>query len=104
MMLRVDYDYTCNYLKGCGAVLRCNRVCIAAKLDINAGGACSTRDSEGQEEQHHINVLREKWRNAVKAKGGGPRLEEIWVQAAAVVPTRGHSFIMWMSIFHMRTG
>eukprot|EP00746_Dinoflagellata_sp_MGD_P165979 gnl/MRDRNA2_/MRDRNA2_95580_c0_seq1.p1 gnl/MRDRNA2_/MRDRNA2_95580_c0~~gnl/MRDRNA2_/MRDRNA2_95580_c0_seq1.p1 ORF type:complete len:919 (+),score=239.47 gnl/MRDRNA2_/MRDRNA2_95580_c0_seq1:78-2834(+) len=61
MTLKEDYDYTCSHLYKYGAVVRCNRLLITAKHETNHGGACSTRDSEGKEEQKNIAILKEKW-------------------------------------------
>jgi len=61
MTLKEDYDYTCSHLAKHGAVLRCNRMFIAAVHETNAGGACSERDAQGNKERENIKILQEKW-------------------------------------------
>jgi len=61
LTLKEDYDFTCSHLKEHGAVLRCNRMTVSAKHETNAGGACSIRDSKGEEERKNIRILQEKW-------------------------------------------
>lgn len=57
--LKEDYDFTCQHILKHGAALRSNRMCLTAKHRVNAGGACSVRDSA--EEQKNIATLRRKW-------------------------------------------
>merc|ERR1712048_1021764 len=66
MTLKEDYDLTAAHLKTHGAVLRCNHLMVWAKPETNAGGACSTRDSQGERERENIKILQEKYPGAFK--------------------------------------
>jgi hypothetical protein len=64
MTLKEDYDLTCAHLAKHGLVLRCNHLMVFAKHETNAGGACSTRDAQGEREQENIRILMEKYPGA----------------------------------------
>jgi hypothetical protein len=65
LTLKEDYDLTCQHIQRHGAVLRCNRMTISAKHQVNAGGACSIRNAK--EEQANMAILFEKWPQAIKS-------------------------------------
>jgi len=67
MTLKEDYDFTAQHIYKHGSVIRCNRMVITAKHQTNAGGACSTRDKKGLEEQRNIAILFRKWPRAFRA-------------------------------------
>jgi len=64
MTLKEDYDLTCAHLEKYGVVVCCNHLMLFAKHDTNAGGACSTRDAQGQREQEKVDILMEKYPGA----------------------------------------
>eukprot|EP00440_Ansanella_granifera_P008468 gb/GFBE01009174.1/.p1 GENE.gb/GFBE01009174.1/~~gb/GFBE01009174.1/.p1 ORF type:complete len:618 (+),score=163.07 gb/GFBE01009174.1/:1-1854(+) len=66
LTLKEDYDFTCSHLDKYGSVLRYNRMTVTAKHETNAGGACSIRDSKGEEERKNIRILNEKWPGVFK--------------------------------------
>lgn len=61
MKLKEDYDFACSHIKAHGSVMRCNRMTLNVKHYANSGGACTNRDSKGEEEQRNIAILRRKW-------------------------------------------
>jgi len=67
MTLKEDYDFTCSHMQQHGAVLRLNRMTIAAKHQTNPGGAVAQRDKKGREEDRNIDILRQKWPRAFHA-------------------------------------
>lgn len=64
MTLKEDYDFTCAHIAKHGAVLRFNRMTIAAKHATNPGGAVAQRDRKGEEEKRNIAILLRKWPRA----------------------------------------
>merc|ERR1712032_328442 len=65
LTLKEDYDYTCAHLQVHGSVMRCNRMVVHAKHNYNDGGAVTTRDKKGHEEQRNIEILQSKWPQAI---------------------------------------
>lgn len=64
MTLKEDYDFTCAHITKHGAVMRFNRLTIAAKHQTNDGGAVTQRDKKGKEEDKNIEILKRKWPKA----------------------------------------
>lgn len=67
MRLKEDYDFTCAHIKAYGSVLRCQRMTLNVKHYANGGGACSNRDSKGEEEKRNVAILHKKWPGAFRA-------------------------------------
>merc|ERR1712032_1809296 len=61
MTLKEDYDFTCAHIREHGSVMRFNRMTLNVKHYANLGGACTNRDSKGQEERKNIDILNSKW-------------------------------------------
>mmetsp|Transcript_14063 Transcript_14063/g.49528 ORF Transcript_14063/g.49528 Transcript_14063/m.49528 type:complete len:454 (-) Transcript_14063:76-1437(-) len=69
LTLKEDYDFTCTHLAKHGAVLRCNRMFVAAVHETNPGGACSERDGAGDKERANIAILQRKWPGVFSLNG-----------------------------------
>mmetsp|Transcript_11236 Transcript_11236/g.21198 ORF Transcript_11236/g.21198 Transcript_11236/m.21198 type:complete len:883 (-) Transcript_11236:120-2768(-) len=66
MTLKEDYDLTAAHMKAHGCVFRYNHLCVYAKHETNAGGACSIRDSQGERERENIKILMDKYPGAFR--------------------------------------
>jgi len=66
MKLKEDYALTCAHIEKHGGVVRSNRMTIQAKHQTNTGGACTTRDKKGKEEQRNIAILMRRWPRAFR--------------------------------------